>query len=478
MTESFRRFRNSSIDDKLSYVILLGLSAFLFLAYLLSAFRSMVNADAGYYLGVTELIHNGYVPYKDFGLNYTPLFFYVLQLSRLFMGAYPSYTGYMLFLYLIAAIDAFLLSIIVYRIKHSIRFAWFSALVFLLLYFYLDGAYFILETFSLCCGLISMSLLVGRKTSFWNCFFSGVCCALAFLSKQYGLLFAGFVGAFLLFSNNGWKCRIANCFYALIGFCVILVLFVSLFALSGVSVNALVSALSGSTYGGQSWKMLVEGGVKACRLFPFLLFVPCVLFSWSSDNRCLAWACCTGLLLASLQFYFNVFPHYYIYMLPFVLVLNALLWKRFKTGNEANVRFLLFWGMLFTACVIPLQGAFKDTKTLIKHDSRAPQENAVKQLRQMVQEYGVESALCYNTVPYYALCPLTPSAMVKYGFSFGDDTEETYLERLKEADCFVVHQGELDDLGNMTKLVQELEDVFILLEDHFSDGIRVFIRQE
>ena len=102
----FRKYRDSSSNDKLLFAVLLGISAFLSLAYLLSALRSAVNADAGYYLGVTELVHDGYVPYRDFGLSYTPLFFYVLQLPRMLMGSYPDYTGYMLFLYLIVAVDA------------------------------------------------------------------------------------------------------------------------------------------------------------------------------------------------------------------------------------------------------------------------------------------------------------------------------------------------------------------------------------
>ena len=77
--------------NKLLFVLFVSVSVLLFVAYLLSAFRSPVNADAGYYLGVVELIHNGLVPYRDFKLGYTPLFFYVLQVPRLFMGSYPNY---------------------------------------------------------------------------------------------------------------------------------------------------------------------------------------------------------------------------------------------------------------------------------------------------------------------------------------------------------------------------------------------------
>lgn len=467
------------MNDKLLFAVLSGISVFLFFAFLLSAFRSSVNADAGYYLGVTELIHQGYVPYRDFGLSYTPLFFYVLQLPRLLMGTYPDYTVYMLFLYLISTLDAILISELVKRITGSVKLAWLSALVFLLMYLYLDGAYFILETFSSFCGLVSMALLVGRDKSFWRCFFSGVFCALAFWAKQYGLLFAGFVGVMLLLSNEqGWKSRLLNCSYAFVGFCTILVLFISLFALSGVGMNDLISALSGSSYGGQSMGMYVDGVIKTCRLFPILLFVPSILLGRGEKEKPLFWACCIGLFLASIQFYFNVFPHYYIFMLPFVLVLNAMTWRRLKSEWGAPVLFLLYFGFLFTSCAIPMQNVYKDTKSLVKHDIRAGQRKTVVQLRKAVIEHELDSALCYwNTIQYYGLCPIKPAAMEDSGFAFGSDSEGTYVERLKEADCFIVKKSDLDDIDEMKVFSLVLSERFMLLDQAFADGTRVFVKK-
>ena len=479
MTRLFKRFKEANLNDKLLFVVFSGISVFLFLAFLLSALRSMVNADAGYYLGVTELIHQGYVPYRDFSLGYTPLFFYVLQLPRLLMGAYPDYAGFMLFLDLISALDALLLSVLIKRITSSSKLAWFSALVFLVLYLYLDGAFFILETFSLFCGLVSMTLLVGGNKSFWRCFFSGVFSAFAFLSKQYGLLFAGFVGVCLLLSNEeGWKSRLLNCLYAFIGFCAILILFASLFALSGLGVNDLVSALNGSSYGGQSSGMLVDGIIKTCRLFPFLFFVPCLFVGRWEKERNLAWACCGGLLLASIQFYFNVFPHYYIYMLPFVLVLNAMIWKRLRPRIETPVLFLLYFGVLFTSCAIPMQNVYKNTKSLVKHDVRAAQKETTVQLRQTVMEHELDSALCYwNKIQYYGLCPIRPAAIVSYGFSFGGDTEDTYIERLQEADCFIVDKNDMDDIAEMKAFSHVLSERFMILDQTLADGTRVFVKK-
>ena len=474
----FKKFKDSDIDGKLLYVLLLGLSAFLVLAYALSASRSMVNADAGYYLGVVELIHEGFVPYRDFSLGYTPLFFYVLQLPRSLMGQFPNYCGFMLFLYLIAAINASLIATLVKRITDSVMFAWLSALIFLVLYLYLDGAYFVLETFSLCCGLVSMVLLVGEKSSFWRCFISGACCALAFLSKQYGLIFAGVVGILLLFSNDGWKNKTLNCLYAFTGFTALLTVFVLLFVLAGLGLKVLISALNGSAYGGQSLGMYADGVIKACRLFPYLLFVPMLLFGKTNRDRKLAWACCAGLLLASFQFYFNVFPHYYVFMLPFVLVLNAMLWNNLRYGKGATILFFLYFGLLFTSCALPLQSVYKDTKSLVKHDLRAAQDKTTVQLRQEVMNHELDSALCYwNTIQYYGLCPIKPAAIENYGFAFGGDTEDTYIERLEDADCFIIKKSDMDDIQNMKAFSAILSERFLLLDRQFADGTRVFVKK-
>ena len=53
-------------------VLMVSLSfIYLLYAFLLDAFKSDANPDAGYYLGVVELINKGFVPYRDFALGYT-----------------------------------------------------------------------------------------------------------------------------------------------------------------------------------------------------------------------------------------------------------------------------------------------------------------------------------------------------------------------------------------------------------------------
>lgn len=477
MKELMNRFKAFSIDNKLVVLFLTGTSVFLLVAYLLAAFRAYVNADAGYYLGTAELIHQGFVPYKDFSLGYTPLFFYALQIPRLFMGDYPCYAGYMLFLYLIVLLDSVLLAVMVKKITKSIKLAWFSGLVFLVLYYYLEGSYFILEAFSVCFGLVSILLLLGEEVKFWRFFMAGAFSALSFLSKQYGLLFAGVIGVMMLMSDEVWKKRLWNCLSAMLGFCMVLALFFLLFFISGLRPDALIDALSGSAYGGQSVKMYLDGLVRSFKLFPYLLFLSCLFYKQNKTNMAMVLGCVAGLLLASLQFYYNGFSHYFIYMLPFVLILNALLWKRLKSQKVSPMLFLLYFGVLFTAVALPMQGVYKNSNTLAKHDYRKLQIETANQLRQISKTYNCKSALCYwNTIQYYALCPFQPSAMEKYSFAFGYDNEKTYCERLEDADCFLVRASDTVEIFRMRTFGANLADDFRLIDVELPDGAIVFVR--
>ena len=166
-------------------------------------------------------------------------------------------------------------------------------------------------------------------------------------------------------------------------------------------------------------------------------------------------------------------------MLPFVLILSAMMWKRLKSGHRVGVCFLLFFGVLFTACAIPLQDDYKNTKALVKHDLRFAQDKTTVQLRQTVTDYQLDSALCYwNTIQYYGLCPNEPSSMEEYGFAFGGDTEESYVDRLEDADCFIVRINDLKDIAKMKDFSAILSERFLLLDREYADGTKVFVRNQ
>ena len=462
-------------NNRLLFVILSLFSVYLLLTFVLSALRSPINIDAGYYLGVTELIHDGYFPIKDFGLRYTPLCFYILQIPRWFMGEFPDYSVYMLSLYLVAIIDAILLSSIIRRVTGNVKIAWFAGLSFLALYYYLDGEFFIIEAFSIFFGLLATTLLVEREHSALRCILAGACCALSFLAKQYGLLFFGFLTVLLLTSVIPIRKRLIQCLLIGLGGGIVLLFFVLWFNFKGVSIRELISSLSGSNYGQQSLLLYADGLKRCCKLFPYLFFLPCLFYCKQKEHYPLIWACLVGLFLASLQFFFNVFPHYYMYLLPFVFLLCALLLHGIHSFWKIKTIFLIYVCVLFTSIAIPLQTDYTSTIALIRHNHRYEQEQAISQLRQIVQDYKIENAFCFwNTIQFYGLCPLKPPAMQKYGYEFGYNTEEALAERLMKADCFLVSKFDLARMNYHEMLSTALLDNFRLLDKELSDGTMVY----
>ena len=471
MKKTLSRWKSNSFNKKT--IILIGITGlfFLLLTYILSVFHSYCNADAGYYIGVSELINKGYVPYRDFQLGYTPLFFYIMQIPIWLMGNHYSYSIFLSFLYVITFASAVLIGFTIRKIDGSKTMAATSALIYLAFFYYLEGCYCILEGTVVFFGIISINLLL-KKTKKTRILLSGFFAALAFLTKQYGLVFAASAGTLLIFSKTEKKQKIINCLILFIGFLFPIALTLVLFVLSGLSPKALIMSLSGNGYGSQTINYLFNGVIRALKLFPFLLLTP-LLFYKKNNNRALTIACLIGLILSLLQFYFNDFSHYYIILLPFVTILSVLLWKRIPHNG---IVFYIFFGVIFTSCAIILQTDYKQTKTMIKHNLRSEQLISCDILKQTAKKYRLNNCLCYmKTMPLYALYPIEPPALKKYAFSFGQDTDISMTERLNDAESLVISQSDWKSLKFLVfKTIVEREFKLVLK----TNNINIYIRTD
>lgn len=472
-----KRQKASNLDGKLLFWIFFVATGFLVAAYVLSAFRSEVNADAGYYLGVTELIHKGFIPYRDFCLGYTPLVFYLLQIPRSFMGNRIDYAGFMLFQVFFVFLNAAMLAVLIKKTNGRLFLSLFSSFFYLALTYVFEGTCFLLEPFSVCFGLASMLVLTGQNRINLRAFISGVLVALAFLSKQYGLLFAGAVGAILLFADVRLSRKIVTCLMAFVGFVAVLALFSLFFMGKGMAFGELARAIDGTGYGVRAESMYLKGVKKIFRFFPFILFLPCLFMDRGNGNKGMTVACLAALLLASFQFWYVVFLHYYLFMIPLVLVLNAQVYVEMDKQQKSRVLFLVYFGLLFTTASISMREISDDFRMKASNNLRESQLETASQLRRIVALYQIQTSLCYwQTIQYYALCPLNPPLLQKYGFSFGDfENEETLYERLREADCFVVNENHVNGLLGNRIVGKCLAEDFSLIGHDFPDGTRVFV---
>lgn len=471
MRDLLKKWNVKSAGQKVAWFVVFAVALMLFVTYLLSVFRSFCNADAGYYIGVTELIHKGYVPYRDFQTSYTPVFFYLMQIPYWLTGNHFSYGVFLATVYLIAFVDALFIGEIVERLGGGKMVSIISALVFWGLYYYLEGAYCILEGTVVLFGLLCQYLLLGDRTKL-SVLLAGIFAGLSFLTKQYGLVFAASAGILLLFSEKCWRDRIVKCTVLFAGFFIPIAVSIALFAMAGFSFNELVDALNGSGYGVRNYSSMIDGVVRLLKLFPFLLLAPVLFFKQNEENLGLTITCLIGLMLSMFQFFFNNFGHYYIIVLPFVIVLAVLLWQ------NATKQKTLFYVLICIFCAlgaVVLQEDYKCAKSMTKHNLRARQLETSACLKQAVERYGLHNCLCYmQTMPMYALYPIQPPAMKEYAFSFGWDTDETMSERLADADCAVIGHRDLKSMC-FPKFLENLENSFSL--EFETEEANIYVRK-
>ena len=97
-----------------------------------------------------------------------------------------------------------------------------------------------------------------------------------------------------------------------------------------------------------------------------------------------------------------------------------------------------------------------------------------------MKKNNVNKTLCYfGAIEYYGLCSLIPTEMQKYGFSFGQETEELMCERLMDADCFIVSEKYLEYLFRIWgDFRMSLENDFYLPKEGEIRDVRVFLRHK
>lgn len=190
--------------------ILMGL--FVFIPIIGSIMKSGIDSDSVYYICIAERIVDGYVPYTDLRVIYTPLWFYIEALCKIiFHIPHGMYWPYLMLTFIFQIVNAYLLYRLICKLNIKKTIALFAAWLYLLMSHWLEGNVVLIEIPSVTFCLLSCWLVLQYKDKNpWHYIWIGIIAACSFLVKQYGLgTFALCLYLMFFVAKCDWKQSVA-----------------------------------------------------------------------------------------------------------------------------------------------------------------------------------------------------------------------------------------------------------------------------
>jgi hypothetical protein len=173
-------------DEKLEILTIYTLYISIIITYFLSWKNGLPNYDAGYYLSITNYIHNGLNLFSNIHIDYTALTFYIILPLKYILGEYFDYKTAILFIYLLQIVNAYLIYKIGLTLNFKNKISHIGALTYLLLSITNEGEYYVLEPCVYLFGLSAIYYILKNSNNVKHNLYTGVFAALSFFSKQYG----------------------------------------------------------------------------------------------------------------------------------------------------------------------------------------------------------------------------------------------------------------------------------------------------
>lgn len=329
------------------FKILTGLT-FLLSAILLISFMASptIGLDSGFYLAICREFYSGKVYFHEIGIPYTPLSIITFGIPFLFDDM-PNYRWHLLINVLITIGSSFVFYGILKRISSNKSRNIFFASIFILLSFIFDGRHLMLEPLSVFFQLLALYFYLNfrEQDTFKNLFLSGITICLAFLSKQYGLFILLPIAADLILHK---KEKLKSILLLSVGMLIPLVLFFGYLSSYGVSFIEFLKFLLGKGTefdNGNGTAINASNTSHLIELLYFILFnlywlvIPALLVLYIKvlDRKKLLFIL---LFLSSLiVLKFATYFHYFLYVVPYSLILFAYL---FSFSNHKNVNLVSY----------------------------------------------------------------------------------------------------------------------------------------
>ena len=289
-----------------------------------------MGSDDAFYLSTVERIAEGKMLYKDVATGYNPLWFYMmLGLKWLFHIPVGCIEAYRAFHFVIQLLSAFFLFKIIRCFEINWRIAYFCSWLFVMNSHWAQGNELDLEVSTAMFGLFAIWMVMINTKADRICFFiAGIAASCSFLCKQYGLGFFFLCLFLMLFWRKSGGIRIL---VFVLGFSFPVLMCYAIWGYDLITMTLLngYGTTIDESYGrGADYKM---GMILSGSLFFFkrvapaslvtLLFVPLIV---REKKTIMAVFCWLGILGFLLQFWFNTEPHYTLLILPFAIILYAL----------------------------------------------------------------------------------------------------------------------------------------------------------
>ncbi|WP_291594797.1 glycosyltransferase family protein [Bacteroides sp.] len=413
-------------------------------SYIYSLTIVPVNADYGYYVGAAKSIAQGLIPYRDISLGYPPFVFYILSIPYMLCGTgiSPLVPMYIAFLFNLA--NGYLIWLILKNFGISKFIRQYTIVLYIIYLYSVESVFLGLEPFATFWGLLGTYILLKNKRCLG---IAGLCLTLAFLCKQYALLYAPVYAMLILLLrvDKTIKERILTVLQVAL-WSLFSVLIVHLFFVFLTGQGDYFTLLLGTGYGRRSFSGVIEVlGKRFFHMFFIVLLIPIV---WNSSSRLEIKRMIflsVSIFLLLLQNYYDTSPHYLIFIVPYVVVLVAIILN--------NISFV--W-IRIASCLVVLSFAvfflIKATENyqVTRRDennhcaiTRDQQFEVVRFLQKVVPSKSktvVARQWNYLVTPHlYGLVDIAPANYRNTRFGFEEDLQ--LLDQVKDAEVLIIENS-------------------------------------
>lgn len=432
-----------------------------------SIFKSGVDCDSAYYICMGERIVEGYVPYSDFCVSYTPLWFYIEAVYKvLFNIPNGLYWPYLVLFFAFQIAGAYFLYRLCRQLDIPKTVALFAAWLYLLMSHWLHGNAVLLEVPSMTfCVLACWLVLKYQDKSYWHYLWIGCVAACSFLVKQYGLgTFALCLYLMLFISHSNWKQFVTFIVGYILPILLCLIIwgdsFISHVLQNGYGTQAAVDAGYEVTLASKISSIV--GNVNYfCYMVCPIVYVGWMFAILAYRQKRLAqliFAYC-GILGYSAIFIFSGGQlHYYQNLLPFAILLTAELIHLTKDSKLKYLTYILVgWIILVSSYKTYHNRVYKQ---YIKGKERKEQQIMARTISQYVKEDDTMFIIHGGLYHLYFTADILPPNIETIGYNFGPMglNEKMACEQIKEADWVIRFSADYDFESFFTdSLKHELE---------------------